>query len=152
MPTSKTTRLTRLDLERLAVDAHLAGDTWAEFWNRHWGDIAMIEPQDDPGHDKFVRRLFALVVASDCDGQRPAGDGGPCPCPWEVGDQAGDQACDQAEPVPVISDTETAARCLWKPAAGCVGSDLRGDSLQGPKHRPKGRSGQVAPPSEEIQV
>jgi hypothetical protein len=32
------------DLERLAVDAHLAGDTWAEFWPREAGDVAAAEP------------------------------------------------------------------------------------------------------------
>ena len=71
----KLPELTRHDLERLAVDAHLAGDTWAEFWNRHAGDIALIEPPDDPGFDKFVRRLFALSLPAIATEPAAAGRG-----------------------------------------------------------------------------
>jgi hypothetical protein len=71
-------------LERLALAAHAAGKTWAEFWQQHGADVAAAEPWDRRRYHRLVRRLLALVVSGDTDGQEPVGDGWPRPCPWEL--------------------------------------------------------------------
>ena len=88
-------------LEQLAIDAHSRGVSWCEFWDTHRHAIALCEPFDRGRFHRLVRRLSHIVSCGDLDGERPAGD-------WFADD--GDPV-----PVPIISDTETAARCLWSP-------------------------------------
>jgi hypothetical protein len=83
-------------LERRALDAYRAGQTWAQFWAEHAGAIGRAEPYDARRYHRLVRRLLALIVAGNEDGAEPMGDGLQ---PWER---------DDARP----SDTQTTARCL----------------------------------------
>ena len=96
----------RTRLERLAIDAHHRGDTWAMFWEQHRHAVGMIEPYDRAAYHRIVARLSHIVTCGDVDGMTAAGD-------WEHDDA-------QAVPVPIIDDTTTAARCLWSPP--CDGS------------------------------
>jgi hypothetical protein len=92
--------MNRQQLEQSAIDAHQAGTTWGDFWSRHAADVAALE-LDYYARGKLIHKLVGLVASGDTEGQRPAGD----------------LLDDDAQPaaVPVISDTETAARLLWSP-------------------------------------
>jgi hypothetical protein len=90
------------DLEAAALAAHYRGMTWATFWQQHGADVAAAEPHDRQRYHRLRQRLLRLLVAGDLDGQQAVGD----TMPWEARD---------APPVPVISDTETMARCRWAP-------------------------------------
>ncbi len=92
-------------LEQLAIDAHERGLSWCDFWDTHRHAIALCEPFDRGRFHRLVRRLSHLVSCGDLDGHRPAGD----PEPWELDDEGA---------YPVVSDSETAARCLWQPGDG----------------------------------
>ncbi|MGO9109669.1 MAG: hypothetical protein ACLP9L_10585 [Thermoguttaceae bacterium] len=78
--------MTRKDLERLAIDAHCRGDTWADLWPTVATNVAKAEPWDARRYHRLVRCLLGLVVSGDTDGQQPAGDGWPRPCAWELDD------------------------------------------------------------------
>ena len=71
------------------------------FWPTVAADVAAAEPWDRTAYRRLVGRLLALVVLGDTDGQEPVGD----TMPWEADDCA----------FPVLSDTQTQARCLWTP-------------------------------------
>jgi hypothetical protein len=90
------------NLEAVAQAAHYRGMSWAEFWQQHGADVAAAEPHDRQRFHRLRQRLLGLLVSGDLDGQEPAGG----TMPWEADDAPAD---------PVISDTETAARCLWTP-------------------------------------
>jgi len=72
-------------LERRALDAHRAGDTWAEFWHQHGGTVANAEPYHRNAYHALVRRLLALVVSGDDCGMEPIGS---AMQPWERDDAA----------------------------------------------------------------
>ena len=79
-------------LERLALDAHRRGVGWECFWTEHADAVRACEPWCRAKYRKIFSRLLAIVVCGDCSGMTAVGD-------------------DVAQ-VP-ISDTTTAARCLW---------------------------------------
>jgi hypothetical protein len=88
-------------LEQLAIQAHRADDTWATFW-RHYGPLVIaLEPHDRQRFHRLIRRLTSLVATGDTDGMTAVGDS----ALREEGD---------GPAFPVVSDTETQARCLWR--------------------------------------
>jgi hypothetical protein len=91
----------RTRLERAALDAHRRGDDWKTFWPTVAGAVAELEPWDRDAYHRLVRRLSFLLTCGNGDGERPAGD-------WL-------DDVDEPVAVPIISDTETAARLLWSP-------------------------------------
>ncbi len=95
--------MTTRQLEQLAIDAHSRGVSWCEFWDTHRHAIALCEPFDRGRFHRLVRRLTALVAAGNLDGAEPVA------AAWELDEDH------EPRPVPIISDTETAARCLWSP-------------------------------------
>jgi uncharacterized protein YhfF len=103
--------MTRRELQAAAIRAHARGDTWATFWATVAGDVLTLSDRgatpwgrDNAAYRKLVARLSHLVTAGDTDGMTAAGD-------VLTDDQP------EAVPgaVPIVSDTETAARCLWRP-------------------------------------
>ena len=94
--------MTPKQLEQAAIDAHARGDTWATFWPAVAGDVRAALP-DYLDRGRFIHRLVGLVASGNVDGRTAVGD---------LLDGIGTPAA----PVPVVSDTETAARCLWRPA------------------------------------
>ena len=87
-------------LEAVAVAAHIRGDDWNTFWQRHAPDVAALE-LDYYARGQLVHRLVGLLTSGDCDGQRPAGDR----LPW----------ADSEPPSYPASDDSTVARLLWSP-------------------------------------
>jgi len=98
--------MTTKQLEAAAVAAHTEGTDWTAFWDRYRHAIALCEPFDRGRFHRLVRRLTALVAAGNLDGAEPVA------AAWELDE---DQ---EPRPVPIITDTETAARCLWQPGDG----------------------------------
>jgi len=86
-------------LERAALAAHRAGQTWAEFWQRHGDAVRQAEPHDRQRFHRLLRRLSALLLCGNSDGHEPL----EVVEPWEKADS------EASKP----SDTATAARCLW---------------------------------------
>lgn len=91
--------MTRRQLEQSAIDAHKRGETWNQFWPSVCDDVARLEPYNIARYRRLCRRLLALVVSGDIDGQEPVGDTIP---PWERDDRP--------------SDVGTAARIDWQAA------------------------------------
>ena len=58
-------------LERRAIDAHARGDGWETFWQEHGAQVRAAEPYRRNAYHALVRRLLALVVSGDTDGQEP---------------------------------------------------------------------------------
>jgi hypothetical protein len=81
-------RPTRQALERLAVDAHARGMTWADFWPPVAADVGALEPWDRQRYRRLVARLTALVAAGNLDGAIPPQDGYGRPMDWELDDLA----------------------------------------------------------------
>jgi hypothetical protein len=100
-------------LERRAVDAHRAGDTWTQFWDRHGGEVCRAEPHHRQRFQRLVRRLLALVASGDCDGQEPIDAE-----PWRTDD------------TDKLSDVGTQARCLLPLLA--IGDVFRGCDCTSP--------------------
>jgi hypothetical protein len=90
-------------LERSAIQAHACGIGWNEFWRQRGREVAQAEPYDRHRFARLVAKLLHLVASGDPSGQEPVGQ------PWEHDDDAA--------VVVVVSDTATAARCLWPMAA-----------------------------------
>ena len=88
---------------RAALVAHRAGTGWADFGEQHGADVAQAEPHSRPRFQRLVRRLLALVVAGNGDGQQAVGDTEP----WADDDQAGNNH---------PADVGTAARIDWQRA------------------------------------
>jgi hypothetical protein len=103
--------LSRSDLESAAVRAHADGDTWQTFWHRHGADVAALDSWDRAAYHRLVRRLSYLLTCGDTAGMVPVAATWGQPEPWELDDDT------PVVPVLVISDTHTAARCLWIPEA-----------------------------------
>jgi hypothetical protein len=83
-------------LERHALAAHRAGDTWNQFWERHGAAIIKAEPHSRAKFRRLVAKLLHLVASGDPSGQEPAGE------PWLLDDV----------PEPVgPHDTRTEAKC-----------------------------------------
>jgi hypothetical protein len=88
------------ELERLALTAHQRGESWAAFWERHGNAVQQAEPWNARQFKRLYDRLLALVCSGDTAGMEPLAIAEPwlqddCPAP--------------------VSDTITAARCLWTP-------------------------------------
>jgi hypothetical protein len=56
-------------LERAALAAHQAGQTWADFWTEHGAAVCRAEPHSPQRFQRLVRRLLGLVVSGDTSGQ-----------------------------------------------------------------------------------
>ena len=123
--------MTIKQLESAAIEAHQAGTTWFAFWPTIAAELLQLDRGDDRPYANLVRRLVAIVASGDTDGMQPIGQ-------WDFDDdqaiglvdadgrrhpgrEGGTSADDFQEvikdflPVPVISDTDTAAHCLWSP-------------------------------------
>lgn len=57
-------------LERAALAAHRAGQTWAEFWQQHGREVAAAEPWNVGRYHRLVNKLLSLVASGDRE-QRP---------------------------------------------------------------------------------
>lgn len=84
-------------IEQAARDAHASGLTWELFWYRNSQAVVALGLDRD-GYQAMLRKLTAIIAAGDIDGTTAAGDSEP---PMVI---------DEPPMVPVISDTETAAR------------------------------------------
>ncbi len=59
--------MTPRTLERRALKAHSAGQTWDEFWGRNGDHVRAAEPYDVDRFHKLERRLHHLVTCGDGD-------------------------------------------------------------------------------------
>ena len=59
---SMTTLATKT-LERHALDAHLAGQTWADFWNERGADTCTVKPWNIGRYRHVVRRLLSPAMS-----------------------------------------------------------------------------------------
>jgi hypothetical protein len=59
-------------IERAALDAHRAGDTWTMFWEQHGAEVCAAEPQDRQRFARLVRRLLSLVTSGNSSSMEPA--------------------------------------------------------------------------------
>jgi len=84
-------------LEHHAIDAHRAGKTWTQFWERHGREVCRAEPVNRQRFRKLVDRLLSLVTSGDTSGLNTLES------PWDA---------DDVPLVNVVSDTRTQARCL----------------------------------------
>jgi hypothetical protein len=92
------------ELERLAIDAHHRGETWAAFWNQHGNEVKAAEPYNRQRLRRLVNRLLSLVVSGDLDGQEPPS----ILEPWELDDSEANKP----------ADTGTQARFDWEQLSG----------------------------------
>jgi hypothetical protein len=83
-----------------ALEAHHRGETWAAFWQQHADTIRKAEPWNRQRFKRLVDRLLHLLTTGEPSGQEPPAIAEP----WER---------DDAQAQAPISDTTTAARCLW---------------------------------------
>ncbi len=72
-------------LERAALAAHRAGESWNSFWQRIGDQVRAIEPYNRPRFRRLHNRLAHLVLTGDESGMYPPGD--PDSLPW-LGDDA----------------------------------------------------------------
>ena len=91
-------------LDRLALDAHRRGDTWATFWASHAEQVRAVDPYNREAYRGLVNRLLCIVVSGTTSGMEPAGE------PWLL-----DGEPEQTQP----ADVGTAAKIDWT-AAGIV--------------------------------
>jgi hypothetical protein len=91
-----TTRRTFRDLERLALQSHTAGASWASLWAIIAADVRALEPIHRGRFRKLVERLLHLWASGDESGAEP-----PNSDPWELADA----------PAVAVDDVRTAARC-----------------------------------------
>jgi hypothetical protein len=99
--------MTAKQLERRAVAAHRAGDTWNQFWERHGAEVCAAEPHNHQRFGRLVRCLLPLVASGDTDGMTAVGDDGTIA--WEIDDNA-------AKP----ADAGNAARIDWTAAGVAI--------------------------------
>ncbi len=79
-------------LEQHALDAHLAGQSWSEFWARHGNAVRRAEPYEC--FHRLVHRLSHLLLTGEESGMHAVGDDDALE-PWEVDDLAtGLRRCD----------------------------------------------------------
>jgi hypothetical protein len=88
------------ELEQSALAAFRDGIGWNEFWQQHGNEVRKAEPWSRGRYRRLVDRLLHLLTTGEPGGQEPPSIAEP----WEV---------DDAQPPAFISDTATAARCLW---------------------------------------
>lgn len=74
----------RTRLERLAVRRHRAGTTWPDFWDQHRLAVLALFPRDHYAYHRLARRLLALLVSGDTDGQQPIDAGYGRPLDFEI--------------------------------------------------------------------
>ncbi len=84
-------------LEKLAVEAHKAGQGWYAFTQQHAEAIRLVEPVNLMRYRRLRSKLLHLLTTGDESGQFPPGDADAIP-EWEADDQ------------PVVDDVATAAR------------------------------------------
>ena len=94
---------TRQQLETAAIRAHQAGMTWGEYWQAHREQFDRLPAAD---RQPAIEIALQIVATGETAGMMPVANS---MFGWDQAD------VDQAAPAMVVSDSETAARCLWSP-------------------------------------